>query len=236
MTTNEQQQTETVACSECFKPYEVPVFMVGTRKIRFDSMCDECAEKEQKSYEEKVQRDEQAQRLTAFASLCPPLYQDTDPSRIYAPYVQAIETWQYGPQGLILVGPAGKGKSRAAWMLIKRLMLAGKRCYGVTATQLAKAASEQWHSRAEERNIAEYVLKECKSASTLLLDDLGKQKFTERAELELFDILEYRTSHKKPTIATSNADGKSFRQMLSEDRGEPILRRLQQFSTTIHYK
>jgi DNA replication protein DnaC len=121
-------------------------------------------------------------------------------------------------------------------MLIKRYTLAGKRCFGVTATQLAKFAADQWHSRAEERNKAEYVIQECKSCSILLLDDLGKQKFTERAELELFDILEYRTSHKKPTIATSNADGKSFRQMLSEDRGEPILRRLQQFSTTIHYK
>jgi len=232
----EQQQTETVACSECFKPYEVPVFMVGTRKIRFDSTCDECADKEQKAYEEQMKRDEQAQRLAAFASLCPPLYQDTDPSRIYTPYVRAVEDWEFNPTGLILVGPAGKGKSRAAWMLIKRYILAGKRCFGVTATQLAKFAADQWHSRVEDRNKAEYVIQECKSCSILLLDDLGKQKFTERAELELFDILEYRTSHKKPTIATSNSDGKSFRQMLSEDRGEPILRRLQQFSTIIQYK
>lgn len=233
---DKKKEVETLACSECFQPFQSEVYVIAGRKLRFDNLCDECAEKEQKRDEEQKKRDEEASRLLAFTSLCPPLYQDTDPARIYAPYVQAIDTWQYGPQGLIFVGPAGKGKSRAAWMLVKREMLAGKRCYGVTATQLAKYAADQWHSRAEERNIAEYVLKECKSASILLLDDLGKQKFTERAELELFDILEYRTSHKKPTIATSNADGKSFRQMLSEDRGEPILRRLQQFSTTIHYK
>jgi DNA replication protein DnaC len=233
---DKSKETETLACSECFQPFESEVYVIGGRKLRFNNLCDECAEKEQKRYEEQQEKDEAASRLMAFTSMCPPLYQDTDPARIYAPYVQAVDSWQFGPQGLILVGPAGKGKSRAAWMLIKREMLAGRRCYGVTATQLAKFAADQWHSRAEERNIAEYVMKECKSCSILLLDDLGKQKFTERAELELFDILEYRTSHKKPTIATSNSDGKSFRQMLSEDRGEPILRRLHQFSTTIHYK
>lgn len=233
---NEKEEIETVACSECFKPFQNKVFVIAGKKLRFDSLCDDCAEKEQQEYEKKMQMEEQAQRITTFLSLCPPLYQDTDPARIYAPYVQAVDSWTHGPQGLIFVGPAGKGKSRAAWMLLKREILAGRRCYGITATQLAKYAADQWHSRAEERNAAETVLRECKGCSILLLDDLGKQKFTERAELELYDVLEYRTSHKKPTIATSNADGKSFRQMLSEDRGEPILRRLQQFSTAIHYK
>jgi DNA replication protein DnaC len=236
MTGEKNKQIETVACSECFKPFQNEVYVIAGRTLRFDSLCDECAEKAQRDYEKEMARAEQESRLLAFQSLCPPLYQDTDPALIYAPYVQAVESWEYGPQGLILVGPAGKGKSRAAWMLIKRWMLEGKRCYGTTATQLAKAAADQWHSRVEERNKAEFVIQECRGAGILLIDDLGKQKFTERAELELFDILEYRTSHKKPTIATSNADGKTFRQMLSEDRGEPILRRLHQFSTTIHYK
>jgi DNA replication protein DnaC len=135
-----------------------------------------------------------------------------------------------------LIGAAGEGKTRAAWMLLKRIHMTGKKVYGLTGTQLAKFAADQWHSRAEDKRNAEEAIDRCRSVSLLLIDDLGKQKFTERAELELYDILEYRTSHLRPTIVTANSDGKELLQMLSEDRGEPILRRIQEFSTTIKKK
>ena len=236
MTSSNNEIIETVACAECFEPFTNKVFMLAGKRLNFQTLCDACSDKADAEYTQQQTDQEMAQRLNTFTSQCPPLYQDTDPSRLYAPYVQAVDEWKYSPQGLLLVGPAGKGKSRAAWMLLKREIMAGRRCYGITATQLAKAAADQWHSRAIERYHAEIMLWEAKGCSILFLDDLGKQKFTERAETELYDLLEYRTSHKKPTIATSNSDGKSFRQMLSEDRGEPILRRLQQFSTTINHK
>jgi NitT/TauT family transport system ATP-binding protein len=68
----------------------------------------------------------------------------------------------------------------------------------------------------------------------LLLDDLGKQKMTERAELELFDLLEHRSSHELPIIWTANAAKGDLRKMLSSDRGEPILRRLSEFTKIIN--
>ncbi len=67
----------------------------------------------------------------------------------------------------------------------------------------------------------------------LLLDDLGKQKFTERAEMELYNLLEYRTSHKLTTLWTANGSGSDLLAKLSKDRGEPILRRLSEFSEVV---
>jgi DNA replication protein DnaC len=67
----------------------------------------------------------------------------------------------------------------------------------------------------------------------LLLDDLGKAKMTERSELELFDLLEHRSSHALPIFWTANAEKGALKQMLSPDRGEPILRRLSEFTKII---
>jgi hypothetical protein len=57
---------------------------------------------------------------------------------------------------------------------------------------------------------------------------------TERSELELFDLLEHRSSHELPIIWTANAAKGDLRKMLSSDRGEPILRRLSEFTNIIN--
>jgi len=226
---------ETKACTECFAPIEAEVIEFAGRRINFDVVCDACYAKLDAEHEAKEREERQHKLTKEFDSLCPPLYRDSDPSRIFRGYVKAIAEWKFSPTGLLLIGPAGKGKTRAAWMLMRREHLEGRSIYGLTATELAKFAADQWHSRAEEKRQAEEALQTCKSVALLLIDDLGKQKFTERAELELYDILESRTANMKPTIITANSDGGQLLKMLSADRGEPILRRLQQFSKVIKY-
>ncbi len=230
------RKSETRPCAECFTPVEADVIEFAGRKIEFTVVCDECEKRLLAEQDEKDNAERSARLIKEFNELCPPLYQDTDLSRVYSGFARAATHWPYGPKGVTLVGPAGEGKTRAAWMLLKRIHLTGKKVYGLTGTQLGKFAADQWHSRAEEKRNAEEAIERCKQCSLLLIDDLGKQKFTERAELELFDILEYRTSHLKPTVVTANSDGKELLNMLSEDRGEPILRRIQEFSTTIKKK
>jgi DNA replication protein DnaC len=230
------RRMESRPCAECFTPVESEVIIVAGRKIEFTVVCDECEKKLMKEQEDQQNAERLSRLDKEFSALCPPLYQDTDLSRINHKFARAATHWPFGAKGVTLIGPAGEGKTRAAWMLLKRFHYEGKKVYGLTGTQLAKYAADQWHSRAEDKRNAEEALERCKTCSLLLIDDLGKQKFTERAELELYDILEYRTSHMKPIVITANSDGREFLNMLSEDRGEPILRRITQFSTTIRYK
>lgn len=228
-----QPVMETKACMKCFAPVECEVIEIMGRTLQFDVLCPEC----QAEYDarcEQERRDADARKAQeAFDAMCPPLYRSSDPKRIPAAFLREIEAWQLGDQGIGLIGPAGTCKTRAAWMLLKRLHFAGVCVYGLTATAFAKSCANQWADNPEAQAAAEHVIERCHSAAVLLLDDMGKQKFTERAETELFALLEYRTSHLLPTIWTANAEKGTLKEMLSPDRGEPILRRLVEFSKVV---
>jgi DNA replication protein DnaC len=197
-------------------------------------LCDDCDVKRIEKLQQEQATEEQERRQAAFNAICPPLYRQSDPERIPAAFLRECEAWQYNPVGIGLIGPAGCGKTRAAWILLKRLHMSGLRVYGITATGFAKACADQWHDNNQAKAMAEDTLARCRRTKVLLLDDLGKQKMTERSELELFDLLEHRSSHELPIIWTANAAKGDLRKMLSSDRGEPILRRLSEFTNIIN--
>ena len=196
-------------------------------------LCDECDIERIEKLKQEQAADEQERRQEAFNALCPPLYRQSDLGRIPSTFLRECEAWQYNPVGMGLIGPAGCGKTRAAWILLKRLHFSGLRVYGITSTAFAKACADQWHDDNQSKALAEDMLTRCRRTKVLLLDDLGKQKMTERSELELFDLLEHRSSHELPIIWTANAAKGDLRKMLSSDRGEPILRRLSEFTKVV---
>jgi DNA replication protein DnaC len=70
------------------------------------------------------------------------------------------------------------------------------------------------------------MLEKAAQVDALLLDDLGKNRMTERAEVELYDLLEHRTGHLLPTFWTSNSNAAGLHDMFSPDRADAMLRRL----------
>lgn len=221
------------ATPECFNSVPVPsedfLRYFPTMKI----LCEECDLRRIEMLKQEQAAEERERRQEAFHALCPPLYRESDPQRIPAAFLRECEAWEVSPHGLGFVGIAGSGKTRAAWMLLKRLHFSGVRVFGIAATAFAKACADQWHDDPQAKALAEDTLTRCRRTKVLLLDDLGKQKMTERAELELFDLLEHRTSHELPVIWTANAGRETLKQMLSPDRGEPILRRLAEFTKVV---
>jgi len=229
---------EQIPCAgeNCFEIIAIPNLEMFSRKIEMRVLCESCEQKAIKQQEQDAAQLRRNRLKTAFEAICPPLYRESDLKRIYGPFSAIAQCWQYGPTGVLLEGPAGSGKTRAAWYIIRRMMEKGCPCYGLTSTQFAKYAADQWHTNAEDKHLALEAMDRCRSTSILLIDDLGKQKMTERAETELYDVLEHRTNNLKPTLVTTNATGQQLARMLSEDRCQPIIRRIKDFSTIVKYE
>lgn len=227
--------TELRPCAgdNCFEVLEVPVIALFGRSLDIKVLCNDCEQKMIERQERDAQQLREDRARNAFDSVCPPLYRESDLKRIHGDLNAIATNWQYGPTGVFMEGRPGTGKTRAGWHILKRMAHQGKSIYGLTSTQFAKYAADQWHSNAEEKGFAIEAMERCRRTSILLLDDLGKQKMTERGETELYDVLEHRTTNLKPTIITTNATSIQLGAMLSEDRRQPILRRIKDFSTII---
>jgi DNA replication protein DnaC len=231
---NDMQTMTTRDCADCatgFTPHDVEF---GGRTIFTQTRCEACQERACKASEDaervRVAEAKKKAREDAFLAICPPLYRDTDPERIHARFREAAFTWTWNPVGVGFVGMAGKGKTRAAYLLMNRMVQAGHRCAAMTSTTFGKICVDQFADDKARKAQAEKDLRACYTASVWFLDDLGKQRMTERGEMELYAVLEHRTANMLPTIWTANAKSDVLCKMFSEDRGVPIMRRLIEFS------
>jgi len=220
-------------CETCSIPYEHEPIQFNGKVIYFQRNCDDCCLKYTQDQKEAPARNARNASQTRFNLMIPPIYHDTDLERLPEALTTPVLTWSYQPMGLGFIGTSGAGKTRAAIILLKRIQDVGKNTFFLTSPDLSLNAANQFADSPAIKVIAQSALKLCKSADLLLLDDLGKGRMTDRAEAELYDILEYRTSHRLPTIWTSNSDAKGLLAMFSQDRGEAIVRRLAEFSSIV---
>jgi len=165
--------------------------------------------------------------------VCPPLYQGTIADRL--PCQEAFEemmTWEYGPTGLVLHGPSGTGKSRCGWLLIEREYKLGRNSASMDSTAGLKYASKFSTSAAVVEEWIDGFIK----CDLLFMDDIFKNKLTDSFEGVIFTLLDQRIQQMKPTIITSNDTGKTLTSRMTEDRGEPLIRRLREHSRMIMFK
>ena len=109
----------------------------------------------------------------------------------------------------------------AIFQILKREHYKGKSIHYTTGTGFAH--------RLADLSKAKIEIDDCINADILFLDDLDKAKFTERVESSLMHVIEERNKRLKPIIFAVNASGKQLSDMFTENRSEPILRRLREF-------
>jgi DNA replication protein DnaC len=133
-------------------------------------------------------------------------------------------------KGLFLCGPIDHSKTRGACMLLERFCRHGSSVAMTQSTALVELFFQQFQDDGEK---AVERLKKLKWTKVLLIDDIGKEKATERFETELFSLLEHRTSHLLKTLYTSNLSLVDLRMKFSKDQGAAIIRRIVQFSKCV---
>lgn len=194
------------------------------------ALCPACAEADTK------RRKRQA-RERDFDAEAPSCFRNTDPERIPAgaALVEALR-WKPSEESpfVILHGGPGRGKTRTAFILARRIYADSKRTAPTfvhsPAGGFAAGVVSAWREGGAEALISQYS-----RCDVLLFDDLDKEKLSPRAEEAFFAILNARTEAGLPIIITTNTTGDRMIERFSEEFRAPVLRRLEEFSTAIHF-
>lgn len=172
-------------------------------------------------------------RRLAWQRLCPPAYRDT--SIACLPNVdkfQEVQRWQYGPRGLILIGPPRSGKTRSAWKLLERLHSERRKIVPLTPMDLKLQVARAW----QDIETVEDWIDGLRQVEVLFLDDLDTVKFTEAVEETIYDLFEYRPVHRRPVICTLNLTGAELAaRMDAKGRGAKIVERMREYCDVINF-
>lgn len=136
--------------------------------------------------------------------------------------------WRWQERGLVIHGPSGRGKTRAAWLLLKRLYDEGRSIWPFDGFAWFVEVGRAFR----DIETASAWMDSLVAVDVLFLDDVFRGRFTDAQELALWGVIERRTADKRPIIVTLNATGES----LEADYGPqvlPIVRRLKEFCDAV---
>jgi len=184
----------------------------------------------QKEYETVYLNKDKIQEV--LYNTIPPLYRNTDIEKLPNPTkIKEILKWEMKPCGLFLWGDSGAGKTRTALELVK--MLVKRHLFGLEDRTLKVFLSGSLRSEFEQsyaNHKSQKFLDDVKNASLLMIDDFGKDKFTEAYESMIFNVIDYRVSYGLPTIITTNfVKDELKRKFTCEENYNPFTRRIAEF-------
>lgn len=226
---------ETFDCIDCRQPFTRHVYhllgrVMGARR------CPAC----EGALTTSAERERDAARAKArdakWMKACPTIYRDTNPadSRLNQAALALSQAWPTtSTRGLGFIGTTGKGKTRCLFLALRRAHAAGSNVAAISHTKFSRVAMDAFSGDAEEKAIARERLKHLHTADVVLIDDLGKPPSTERADSELEELVEDRTSEALPILWSANGSGEWLIKRFGVDRGEPTVRRLAEFSEVL---
>lgn len=160
----------------------------------------------------------------------PNIYREADPARIHPLHKHHLDTirdWNpYKGRGLILCGPTGEQKTMMLYLLARHLI----QSRGIvpmlwTSPGLRHAFNKA--ARSDDLNERQRLMTRLLRVPVLMIDDLGQMAQSESAEEMLWELVEGRTSIKKPIATTTQFIGERFvAKFRSRPTGEAIIRRL----------
>lgn len=120
--------------------------------------------------------------------------------------IELVRSWQPNPLGLLITGPTGRGKSRAFWSLLHRLMVRERRDVRVWQAHdfFYEIQGEMRFGRDESARFVEAM----SAIPILALDDWGQEVVPYARENHcqgiFFQILDRRHGRGLPVIITTN--------------------------------
>ena len=221
-------------CEQCGAEINLPepIDALTARLAKLVTVCYRCEEVKRKRDNVGRWQAIQNERSAAWAEICPPAYQNTDPAKLPNPKKLAeVMAWTYQPRGLLMHGETRRGKSRCAWKLCEREFMAGRSVRVLDSM----AGIEYAGLFGEGADKAERWVKEHSRCGLLFMDDAFKAKLTDSFEAAVFAVIDYRLGHQLPIIATLNDTGATLAGRMSGDRGAALVARLKEMCGVIEF-
>ncbi len=224
-------------CETCGSDFNASCLWLGGRERMVSRRCNACIARQRAAVEAERLAERRREHERRWADICPIEFRlveesggRTDIERLSAdqPLLASILAWQYGPRGLLLHGPTGRCKTRCAWRLLRREYDRGRCVQGIKAHRFGVEA--QHHALAG--SLMDW-LDALVEVPLLLLDDMGKGRFTDASEAHLFALIDERSERGLPLIITTNDTEDSLRARMSDGRAEPLMRRLADYCDVI---
>ncbi len=188
----------------------------------FDVFCDACFKAWAKQAQDMYERFQP--KPPKPETPMPDLFADTDPMRMGELGMIAMH-WAPSSKGLLIHGTTRKGKTRTAWYIANRLWNENKfknKYLFLTMFELEARLVASWGKESWDKTMLHMT-----HIPFLFLDDLGKEKMTDRMASCLFALVDQRTMHKRPTIITTNLTGDTLLERFHDKEvGNAFLARL----------
>lgn len=164
-------------------------------------------------------------KIYRAASRIPEEYVDLDFKTYPDPKIaRMVSEWWVAPRSpwLLLTGDLGVGKTGLAISVAKQALAGGKQALYRPFVELLSDIRATFKTRdASEPDEADLV-RACKGADLLVLDDVGAERATGWAQERLFEILNHRYNERRRTLLTTNLGPDE----LEEHVGDRILSRI----------
>jgi hypothetical protein len=195
----------------------------------------ECTEYRKRRDAARLEGERQTELVENWRRICPDEFKKALDWKLCTPFRtqhDQIMGWNFGDRGLIAYGRTGRCKSRFVFKLLEREYFAGRRVAFFRHSDFRETVSRLSYESAA--GLFKYI-QPFRLADILLIDDLGKARITEASEEAIEGLIDERTRNGRPILITTNEGEESLGARLSQDRGEPMLRRILDFCAPVDF-
>jgi DNA replication protein DnaC len=205
-------------CAKCQKGFNAP-WSLRFNRFAISDRCPECLP-------EYELTDNRWSWVPVMAM--PEEFRATEVSRLPQSLQTAVNKDHFvNSKSLLLHGPTGLGKTRAAWKILERWWIANGGPDVTTYTMRRfQNELEESHDKGKHSKLMNVIIE----TPMLFLDDLGKEKLTPRLAADLFAVVDERSVNRRPCLITTNFNSAGLMERFPDsEMGAAFVRRLKDY-------